>query len=157
MRVNDAVSGAVFAALGGALIHQAGRLPGFPGQKYGPDLFPTILGVGLILCGLGLVVRGLRIKIAGGPWIYHQEWMKERRAFANVFAFIAAILAYIFLSGPIGFIPVAFSIMTGLFLWFQVSLSRAVLVAAAMTLAFYWFFDKLFRIPLPRGLLTTIL
>lgn len=157
MRVNDAVSGAVFAALGGALIHQAGRLPGFPGQKYGPDLFPTILGVSLILCGLGLVIRGLRVKASGGPWLYHQEWMKEWRSLANVFAFIFAIVLYILLSEPIGFIPVAFSVMTGLFLWFQVPWQRAVLVSAAMTLGFFWFFDKLFRIPLPRGLLTTIL
>jgi putative tricarboxylic transport membrane protein len=157
MRVNDAVSGAVFVILGGTLIQQAARLPGFPGQKYGPDLFPTILGVGLVACGLGLVIRGVRLKLSGAPWVYHQDWMKERRAFANVLAFIVAIVAYIFLSEPIGFIPVAFSIMVALFLWFQVAWHRAVLVSAAMTLGFFWFFDKLFRIPLPRGLLTTIL
>lgn len=157
MRVNDAVSGFVVAALGGVLIQQSSMLPGFPGQKYGPDLFPKILGVGLILCGAGLVLRGVRERALGGPWIYHQDWMSEGRAVSNVLAFIIAILVYIFFSEPIGFIPVAFAIMAGLFLWFRVPWTRALPIAAAMTMAFFWFFDSLFRIPLPRGLLVTIL
>ncbi len=157
MRVNDAVSGLVFAALGGALIQQASRLPGFPGQKYGPDLFPKILGIGLILCGVGLIVRGAKALTAGAPLLVHQEWMKETRAVLNVFAFIGAIVFYLVLSEPIGFIPVAFAVFLGLFLWFKVSPPRAVVVAVLATAGFHWFFGSLFRIPLPRGVLTTIL
>lgn len=157
MRVNDAVSGIVVAALGGGLIHESSKLPGFPGQKYGPDLFPKILGVGLIVCGIGLILRGLKEKAAGGPWIYHQDWMTEGRAISNILAFIVAILVYLFFSHPIGFIPVAFAIMAGLFLWFRVPWQRAIPISAAMTMGFFWFFDTLFRIPLPRGILITIL
>lgn len=157
MRVNDAVSGLVFAGLGGTLIHQASRLPGFPGQKFGPDLFPKILGVGLVLCGLGLVLRGARALMAGAPLLVHQDWMKETRAVLNVFAFVGAILFYLVLSEPIGFIPVAFAVFLGLFLWFKVSAPRAFVVAALATAGFHWFFGSLFRIPLPRGVLTTIL
>jgi putative tricarboxylic transport membrane protein len=157
VRVNDAISGLVFAALGGTLIQQASRLPGFPGQKYGPDLFPTILGTGLVICGLGLVLRGLRSLASGAPLIVHQDWMLEGRSVANVAAFIIAILFYLFLSEPLGFIPAAFAIFMGLFLWFRVPPLRALALSGVATAGFHWFFGSLFRIPLPRGVLTTIL
>lgn len=157
MRVNDAVSGLAFALLGGGLIHQASRLPGFPGQKYGPDLFPTILGTGLLICAAGLILRGVRQLATGGAWGVREDWMRERRPVANVLVILAAIVFYALFSERLGFIPTAFGIFMSLFLWFRVPPVKALLVAATATWAFHWFFGSLFRIPLPRGLLNTIL
>ncbi len=41
--------------------------PPFPGQKYGPSLFPRILGGGLVICGLLLMARGRAQLAAGAP------------------------------------------------------------------------------------------
>jgi putative tricarboxylic transport membrane protein len=57
----------------------------------------------------------------------------------------------------IGFIPVAFALLMGLFLWFGVRPHNAVIIAALFTAVTFWFFANMLRVPLPRGWLTGIL
>ena len=51
MRANDAICGIVLIFLAAVMIALAATLPEFPGQKYGPALFPRVLASGLVLCG----------------------------------------------------------------------------------------------------------
>ena len=52
MRINDAVFGVVLLALGVAVFWHVQSFPKIPGQNVGPALFPGIVAVGLIACGL---------------------------------------------------------------------------------------------------------
>jgi hypothetical protein len=52
--------GLALALLAGAVLWSARAFPVVPGQKVGAGFLPTLVGAGLLLCGLALVVRSLR-------------------------------------------------------------------------------------------------
>jgi putative tricarboxylic transport membrane protein len=157
MRTNDTISGIVLIALGALMIYLTLGFPDFPGQKYGPSLFPRILASGLILCGVILAIRGLSAHSAGAPWVTFADWTREPRRLASFLMLPALVILYILVSEPIGFLPVAFAMLLFLFLWFRTRPLVAVVVAAAATWIVHWFFASMMRVPLPRGLLTNIL
>jgi putative tricarboxylic transport membrane protein len=153
MRVNDLISGAFLIALAVAMIAYTFTFPPFPGQKYGPSLFPRILGGGLILCGLLLMVRG-RAQLAGGaPMAGLDDAYRPVRGWASVALMLGVIAGYIVFSDAVGFVPVALLGLLLLLWWFGVSLGRAIVIAVVAVLVFDWFFGWLFRVPLPLGLL----
>lgn len=157
MRTNDAVSGAILIALATFMIYLTLSFPPFPGQKYGPSLFPRLMGIGLILCGLLLIVRGLKAQTPHAPLVSISPWMREGRSVASFLLMILAMVAYIFLSESLGFILTSSGILLALFLWFRVNPLVAVPLAIGATFTINWFFGSLMRVPLPRGLLTNIL
>jgi putative tricarboxylic transport membrane protein len=157
MRANDILTGLVLIAAASLMIVLTLGFPPFPGQHYGPALFPRLLGAGLILCGILLVTRGVAERRAGTPWIVFAPWTAEPARLVSFLLVIGSTLLYIFAADTIGFLPIAFLILCGLFLWFKAGPIIAVPVAAVAAWIIHWFFATLMRVPLPRGLLTTIL
>jgi putative tricarboxylic transport membrane protein len=157
LRANDAIAGLVLIVLAAVMIALTASFPEFPGQKYGPSLFPRILGTGLIVCGAILMWNGLAARRTGGPWIEIAPWAREPRRLATFLLVIALLLIYIFVAETIGFIPLALVFLGGLFLWLGVRPWIAAVTAPAVTLIIYWFFASLLRVPLPRGWLNSIL
>ena len=157
MRANDAISGLVLIVLSLAMIALTASFPAFPGQKYGPALFPRILGVGLIICGAVLVWQGLAARRAGAHWVEVAPWVRDPHRLASFFLVIALLIAYILVAEAVGFIPIAIAFLLALFLWLGVRPSVAVLTAVIGTLVIHWFFASMLRVPLPRGVLNTIL
>lgn len=154
MRLNDALLGALLLGFAGWVWWLTSFFPRFPGQDYGPNLFPRILAVGIGLCGAALVLRGLR---ARGPLLVIEDWVRDPARLISFLLLPAAVLAYILLSDRLGFIPTAFLLLVVLFLWFRARPVVALPVAAGMTLLVHWFFAGLMRVPLPRGILDPIL
>ena len=107
MRANDAIAGLVLIVLSAVMIALTASFPEFPGQKYGPSLFPRILGAGLIVCGGILMLNGLASRRAGAPWVEIAPWAREPRRLATFLLVIALLLLYIFAAETIGFIPLA--------------------------------------------------
>jgi putative tricarboxylic transport membrane protein len=158
MKFNDAILGAIFIVIAALMIQQSFSFPGFPGQDYGPNLFPRIIAGGIILCSVLLIIRGLRIRAATGQaWLAFDDWTRVPRHLISFFLIIGAMLAYILISDTLGFIITAFVLQLGLFLWFSVRPVTAVVVAVVSTLVVQYFFASLLRVPLPRGLLDSIL
>jgi putative tricarboxylic transport membrane protein len=157
LRANDAIAGLVLIVLAAVMIALTASFPEFPGQKYGPSLFPRILGTGLIVCGAILMWNGLAARRTGRSWIEIAPWAREPRRLATFLLVIALLLIYIFVAETIGFIPLALVFLGGLFLWLGVRLWIAAVTAPAVTLIIYWFFASLLRVPLPRGWLNSIL
>jgi len=59
MRFNDAITGGVLVVFAVAEIAYTTTFPSLHGQKYGPDLFPRLIGFGLFGFGCILILRGL--------------------------------------------------------------------------------------------------
>ena len=157
MRANDAVVGAILIVIAAAVLAYTGTFPAFPGQQYGPSLFPRILSTGLMLCGALLVLRGLAARRAGEPLVTLAPWTAEPRRRLSFLAVLGAIVFYILAAESVGFILVAFVMLAALFAWFGVRLVAALPLAAGMTFLIHYFFANLMRVPLPRGLLNTVL
>lgn len=153
MRINDLISGAILIALATAMIGYTTTFPPFPGQKYGPSLFPRIIGSGLILCGVLLMIRGRRQLAAGAPLGSIDDSYRPVKGWASVVMILGVIVSYIAFSDTLGFVPVAFLGVLALLWWFGVSLPRALLISVIAVLVIDWFFGWLFRVPLPIGIL----
>src|SRR5688572_20801620 len=52
MQLSDRVTGLFLLALGAAAAYGGWLFPPVPGQQIGPNVFPMVIGFGLILCGL---------------------------------------------------------------------------------------------------------
>ncbi len=154
MRVNDAVLGVLLLGFAGWVWWLTSFFPAFPGQDYGPSLFPRILAAGIAGCGLLLALRGLR---ARQRLLTLDEWVRDPARLVSVLLMPGAVLAYIFVVDTLGFIPTAFAILLVLFLWFRARPVVALPVAAGVTLTIHWFFAGMMRVPLPRGLLDSVL
>jgi putative tricarboxylic transport membrane protein len=154
MRLNDALLGAILLGFAGWVWWMTTFFPSFPGQDYGPNLFPRILAIGIAVCALLLVLRGLRHR---GRLITFDDWVTEPARLISVLSMPAATLFYILASDALGFIPTAFLLLAALFLWFRTRIVVAVPVAAGMTLVLHWFFAGMMRVPLPRGLMDPFL
>ena len=157
MRANDALSGLVLILLALAMIAITTTFPAFPGQKYGPSLFPRILGTGIILCGAILIWQGLAARRAGAPWVQVAPWVFEPWRLGSCMLVLATLVVYILVSETVGFIPLAMLFLLGMFVWLGVRPLSAVVIAVASTLLIHWFFATLLRVPLPRGWLNSVL
>jgi putative tricarboxylic transport membrane protein len=154
MRLNDALLGAILLGFAGWIWWQTTFFPAFPGQDYGPNLFPRILAAGIALCAALLLLRGLR---RGGRIIAFDEAFGDPARLLSWLLLPGAVVFYLVASTPLGFIPTAFAILLVLFLWFRARPVVALPVAAGMTLLVHWFFASLMRVPLPRGVLDSVL
>jgi len=150
VKINDALTGAALAVLGLVILWHIQGFPAMTGQKFGPAWFPGIIAAGLAVCGVMLVVRGVR---GGAPWIALDPWTREKRPVAGFVSVILGLAFYVFASTPLGFH------LTGILLlvvWLRIlgarwslTLPVAILAPILIHLAFY----KGLRIPLPWGVL----
>jgi putative tricarboxylic transport membrane protein len=157
VRANDAITGLVVILLSAVMIALTTTFPEFPGQKYGPALFPRLLGTGLIVCGMMLVWKGLATRRAGAPWLDVAPWLRNPRHVTSFLLVCTLLVIYILAAETVGFIPMAFAFLAILFLWLGTRPIPALVIAIVATLAIYWFFAVLLRVPLPRGWLDSIL
>ena len=153
MKINDAIFGAVFVLLGLVVIVHVRSFPMIPGQQVGPALFPGLIAAGFVGCGFLLIVSGIR-KRATEPWYETAEWMRSGRHFVAFFAIVGGVAAYVWLANAIGFLIVAPILLWIWFVTLRVRPWPAMVVAVFATLAIWYAFYKLLRVPLPWGVLT---
>ena len=119
-----------------------------PGQKFGPAWFPGAIAIGLLVCGVVLMLRAGR-----GPWLVRPEWTKRARPLAGVASVVGGLLFYVLAADRLGFHLTGFLL---LLLWTRVlgaGWRIAIAVSVVATLAIHLSFYKLLRIPLPWGVL----
>jgi putative tricarboxylic transport membrane protein len=159
VRIHDVGLGLFFIALAAAMFVYAGTFPAFPGQKYGPSLFPRILGIGIAICGALILWRGWQSSLASRTrriFVFDPCFSQGGRMVSFLLV-PGGIVFYLLLAEPLGFMPTAFMLMVGLFLWFRVRPALALVLAIVITGALQWFFGTMMRVPLPRGLFMQIL
>ena len=155
MRFNDAIFGVLLIAFAIAEIAYTRTFPTLHGQAYGPDLFPILIGVGFLITGAVLTVRGVALR-AAAPLVEVGPWADDRRNVVNFALVVLALLFYIAASDWLGFILTAFLIMLVLLKNFGSGLVTSVVIAALSTLGIHTLFARVLLVPLPWGLLQPV-
>ena len=89
-----------------------------PGQKYGADLFPRLIGFFMGVGGIALIFRGVRER-NGRPWAEVMDWLYSPKHIASFFLVIGTLVFYILVSDALGFIPTAFLCLFVLLIWLR--------------------------------------
>ena len=155
MKINDAILGAALILLGVAVLFYARTLPEMPGQDIGPDVFPTVIAIGLIVFSIPLVIGGLRRWSATGA-VQFAEWAQSRGGRLNVLITMGLIVLYIVFGEHVGFIPFGIVIVGSLLLLQGVRPIPSAAIAIVVTLAVHYAFYSLLRVPLPWGILLPV-
>jgi putative tricarboxylic transport membrane protein len=150
MQRTDRWVGIALAALALAVLWSARSFPPVPGQKLGSAFLPMIIGAGLLVCGVALVVRSFR----GRVYAKAEVVAGVEEHFGSAVVIVGAVLAYIFLAEPIGFLFIAPLCLLAVFLALRVRWPVALGCAIGGTLLVHLAFYKLLRVPLPWGPLT---
>jgi len=159
VKINDAIWGALAALFGAVLLVHVQGFPAMPGQRIGPAFFPGLLGVGLVVCGVILGVRGWRARIGAGPgarWSEMPGWSRSPRHALGFTVLVAVNLLYLWGVDLLGFVITGALYLTALFWVLRVPRGRIVPLALVLTLLIHFAFYKLLRVPLPWGLLQPI-
>ena len=156
MRLNDAVIGLILLLFAGAVIAYTSTFPAMPGQKYGPALFPRVIGSGIGLCGLILIAQGIRERRLAGAAGPLAAWPATAPGRINIALVIAGLVFYLLFSDDLGFIPTGILLLITLLVRLGVRLLTAFGVAVGATLVIHALFSRLLLVPLPWGVLQPI-
>ena len=159
MKLNDAVWGALLLLFSAIVLVHVQSFPTIPGQKVGPALFPGLIAIGLGICGLILVSKGVAARASGGErarWFELDRWTKSRRRLLAFALVVGVNVFYIAFVDRLGFIPTGVVYLALLFAVFEVPLKWIVPLALVVTLGIHYAFYKLLKVPLPWGLLKGI-
>ncbi|MHA3979032.1 tripartite tricarboxylate transporter TctB family protein [Halovulum sp. GXIMD14794] len=146
----------LLVVLGGiALIASSFAYPSLPGQAYGAGTMPRVVGGFGILLGAALLLQGWR-QGADRQRFARADWARGRQGLA-VLAVLLGVVVYIVAAEPIGFIPVAGTLLLALMLLGKVRLLPALVVSVIASVAVYVVFSRFLLVPLPRGPLEALL
>ncbi len=148
MNRSDRNVGIGIAGLALAVLWSARAFPNVPGQKLGAAFLPMLIGVGLLLCGVALVLRKPAAAAAAQPNKAFEEH------FGSSALTIGAVVIYIVASDAVGFLLLAPLCLLATFLAQRVRLRPAILWSLGGTVLVHVAFYKLLRVPLPWGVLT---
>lgn len=157
MRLPDRVTGLFLIGLGAAAAYGGWRLPPVPGQPVGPNVFPLVIGIGLVLCGLAIAF-GIGHSFEEEEQIVPYESGEAPAPRGKLYGLRALLppallLFYVAVADRVGFILTAgiivFTTATALGARWKLALPLTVLAPIAIHLIF----SKLLRVPLPIGLL----
>lgn len=153
MRRNDALIGAGFVLAGAVVFVSTMRFPRLDGGAPGPGLFPQVVAVLMIIAGgvLAWSARPRRAPDAGAAPPTAVAPRVGARGVVNTLMVFAAIIAFMVVSPPVGFLITSTAILFGLMWQLGTRPARAALAAAGLTLFVYVLFGKVLRVPLPLG------
>ncbi|MCL6608127.1 MAG: tripartite tricarboxylate transporter TctB family protein [Geminicoccaceae bacterium] len=154
MRIHDSAIGVVLLLLAAFMAREAAGFPPMPGQRFGPSLVPNLLAAGFAICGLALVVSGLRRREVKGL-VELGEWARKGGHVLDVGLVVGGLALLILLWKPVGFL-IGATLYTGLLAarFRGGRVPSSLLVAALACFVVDWAFRRLLLVPLPQGPLT---
>ena len=150
MKFNDVLLGLLVLAGGIAIYVSSLGFTAIPGQAYGAETMPRTLSLLCVCLGLFITVRGVA---ASGwrPGITFADWAHSPASMIALAITILAIVAYIVLSPPLGFVPVAFAVLLVLMLTLRTAPLTALLVSLVAVIVVQQAFGRILLVPLPRN------
>lgn len=160
MQLSDRFTGLFLIALGGVSAYGGSRLPPVPGQQVGPNVFPMVVGAGLVLCG-ALIALGIGRHFedeAEADLAAHSTPEAPRNEagwWRGLMGLVppGLLLFYVLAVDWLGFLVTAAVIVLTASLALGARLRLAVPLAIGAPLFVHLVFSKLLRVPLPFGLL----
>ena len=149
MRVSNTAIGVFLIIFSAAVLWHVQSFPSLENGYPGPSLFPSVLAVLFIICGIGLIIQGVK---------KHEKLLKFETVsltlpgLFNIFFILGAIVCYILFAEYIGFLIFSFAVLLILMKWLKVKTISSVLMAFGVTLVIYILFAKILLVPLPWGL-----
>ena len=149
MRVSNTAIGLFLILFATVVLWHVQSFPSLDNGYPGPALFPSVLAVLFILCGIGLIIQGIR---------QHEKLLKfdtDTLTFSgllNILFVLGAIVCYIFLAETIGFLIFSFMVLLILMKWLKVKILSSITMSIGVTLVIYLLFAKVLLVPLPWGL-----
>lgn len=154
MRLSDPFLGAVLLLFSMAAGIYSQSFPDIPGQQYGAAAFPTAIAVLLGCCGLLLLARGLAAGM--GLSVERTAWTHRSGAVLAVLVTVLCVLAYVFLLGSIGFVPLTLAVLVLLFFMLKVPWWQIAVFAIGTTLLIDYVFRSMLLVPLPLGIMPAL-
>ena len=113
-----------------------------------PAFIPAVVAIGLILAGLALLLKAYLSETA------HPAIDVSTAGFLRVLTAVLLLIAYTFLFPRLGFVVTSAIALGGFVLFFgERNMPKILLSMIIVPIVLWLFFEKLFRIPLPHGLL----
>ena len=160
MQLSDRITGVFIAGLGAVAAYAGSKLPPVPGQQVGPNVFPMVVGTGMVVCG-ALIALGVGRHFedeAEAELAAHSDaaaavpqpgWVQSLRVLIPP----ALLLFYVYAVDVLGFLMTGMIMVIGAALALGARLPFAGAVALFTTALIHLTFAKLLRVPLPPGLL----
>ncbi|HMR33081.1 MAG TPA: tripartite tricarboxylate transporter TctB family protein [Geminicoccaceae bacterium] len=149
MRIDDRITAVVLGLLAVIVVWSARAIPAVPGTTFGPELFPTLIGLGLGGAAIAIFIEGVRT--AGGPLLDLSDWHGRRKGIAAASWAIAGTVVGILFFERLGFPLYGFAFTVPLMLLMGARPVVAVPVAALVVLGTHLFFTRALFVPLPAG------
>ncbi|MDR1049101.1 MAG: tripartite tricarboxylate transporter TctB family protein [Synergistaceae bacterium] len=148
MRFNDAVIGVAAIVFGLVVVVHVQSYPDMGDGMPGPSLFPTVLGVLLMIAGAVQIPRGIKSR---APFVKRLPDFTARGV-VNIAVTVLGVLFYIYASDFLGFLLTSFLAMFVPMLTLKGKFVLSALAASGATLCIYLIFCKMLLVPLPTGL-----
>lgn len=156
MKINNAVSGGIIGLFALAVYSHASTFPSV-GQQVGPEVFPQAIAVGMMICAVLLIIKGLKArKNEGEGWVTLPEWVNNKEAVVGFFLVPISLFFYVLASEFLGFHITGFIMLMTLFLVFKVKPWVAVISGLISVFVIHYLFYTVLKVPLPWGLLETV-
>jgi len=155
MKLNDAVFGALFLALSLLVLWTIRGYPTIPGQNIGPAAFPGVAATVLALCGVLLIVQGVRAR-GTSAWFQRGEWTGKLPQLVAFAVTVLGLVLYVTASERVGFLIIGIVMLGALMLALRVRPATALIVSVASTVLIHIAFYKGLRVPLPWGVLPVL-
>ena len=159
MHLSDRTSGLFVAGLGLAAAYGGSLLPPVPGQQVGPNVFPLVVGIGLVICGAMIALGiGHKFEEEAEAAVADLEPPAPEQARGRLYGLRALLpplllVFYYFAVERLGFVPTAALMVLVLSRALGASWRLAIPVALCAPPLVHLAFYKLLRVPLAAGLL----
>lgn len=163
MARTDLWSGLLLTLFGALIFWRASTFPGMAGLAYGPGLFPSIAAVGLMVCGVLLLISTLLIRQRSTPASASAQSgedqkppMHHRRAGIRLMILVLIVAGFGLAFDPLGFHVTSILAITATALLFGLNLLRALCLSVPLTFGVHLLFYSLMSVPLPWGVMTPL-
>ncbi len=143
-RGRDRIAGGALILLGAGMAIVARGFPSIGAMAYGPDLFPTIVGAGLMLSGLGVALEAA------------PDAPARARSPVRHWGLVAVAAAFALTLDPLGFHVAGGLAAAAAIRLFGGGWALALVLGAVGTALLHALFYSVMRVPLPWGLLLPV-
>ena len=149
MRVSNTAIGLFLIIFAAVVLWHVQSFPSLDNGYPGPALFPSVLSVLFILCGVGLIIQGVRQR---EKLLKFDTGALTLQGLLNIFFVLGTIVCYIFLAEYVGFLIFSVALLVVLMKWLKVKTLSSIMMALSVTFVIYLLFAKVLLVPLPWGL-----